>query len=134
MDKNKKNPFEVEHIWANVFDYHSDEFDHEYDFKQARNKLGGLILLPKDINQSYGPRKYEDKLPKYFSQNILARSLNIQCYDSNPSFLSYIRNSGLNFKPYSSFTKGDLIERQQLYYSLCNEIWNVDAFDVIAYE
>ncbi|MEI6568116.1 MAG: DUF262 domain-containing protein, partial [Verrucomicrobiota bacterium] len=37
-------PFEVEHIWADKFHEHRDEFDQERDFQELRNRLGGLIL------------------------------------------------------------------------------------------
>jgi hypothetical protein len=39
--------FEVEHIWANHADRHATEFPHEADFHEFRNRIGGLLLLPR---------------------------------------------------------------------------------------
>jgi hypothetical protein len=35
--------------------------------------------LPKPFNDSYGALPYEEKLPHYYAQNLLARSLHPQC-------------------------------------------------------
>jgi len=127
-----KNPFQVEHIWANKYEEHQDEFDQKTDFEHYRNSVGGLLLLPSDFNQSYGALPYEEKLPHYFGQNILAKTLNPQCYRSNPGFLSYIAKSGLPFRAHEHFKKADVIERQKLYQKICEEIWSLDGFDIIA--
>ena len=34
--------FEIEHIWANKFKDHEDEFDQEGDFQSWRNSIGAL--------------------------------------------------------------------------------------------
>src|SRR5438270_7920763 len=36
--------YEVEHIWANKFERHTDEFSNEHDFAEHRNRVGGLLL------------------------------------------------------------------------------------------
>jgi hypothetical protein len=41
----KKEPVEVEHIWANHFAQHTDEFSNEQDFQNARNSIGDLLVL-----------------------------------------------------------------------------------------
>ncbi|MGI8815666.1 MAG: hypothetical protein ACR2G2_10455 [Pseudonocardia sp.] len=41
---------EVEHIWANHAERHTDEFAHAADFAEYRNRIGGLLLLPKSFN------------------------------------------------------------------------------------
>ncbi|MBK7760321.1 MAG: DUF1524 domain-containing protein, partial [Deltaproteobacteria bacterium] len=46
--------YEVEHIWANRPERHSDEFPQSSDFQDVRNHIGGLLLLPKSFNASYG--------------------------------------------------------------------------------
>ena len=48
--------FEVEHIWANKFREHQDEFDQEHEFETCRNQIGGLVLLQRGTNQSYGAK------------------------------------------------------------------------------
>ncbi|HVA13584.1 MAG TPA: DUF1524 domain-containing protein, partial [Stellaceae bacterium] len=119
-----RNGYEIEHIWADKADRHTDEFSHPQDFGEYRNRIGDLLLLPKSFNASYGALPYEEKLAHYFSQNLLARSLNENCYQHNPGFLRFIEKSGLGFKPHSHFKRRDLDERQNLYLALAEFIWN----------
>lgn len=119
-----KNRFEIEHIWANHPERHKDEFSHEADFSEYRNRIGGLLLLPKSFNSSYGDLPYENKLEHYFGQNLLAKSLHPKCYDHNPGFINYLKMTGLPFKAYSEFKRADLDERQVLYQKIAEEIWD----------
>lgn len=128
VDRQQKKPFEVEHIWADKFDRHLDEFSNTHDFAEYRNRIGDLVLLPKDFNASYGDKPYGAKLPHYHGQNLLAASLNPLTYEHNPSFLNFINASGLPFKPYpDGFKKSDLEERQELYRQICEQVWHPDA-------
>lgn len=119
-----KHRFEVEHIWANHFSRHTDEFTHQTEFEEYRNHIGGLLLLPKTFNASYGDLEYEKKLEHYFGQNMLARSLHPRCYERNPGFLAFVERSRLPFKPHPRFRKADMDERQKLYTLLGQEIWS----------
>jgi hypothetical protein len=120
------NRFEVEHIWADHADRHTDEFDHPTDFSAFRNRFGGLLLVPKKFNASYGDLEYQDKLPHYLSQNLLARSLHPQCYERNPGFRQFIERTDLPFRPHEEFGKADLEERNTLYRMIAERIWNPD--------
>jgi hypothetical protein len=121
-----KSRYEVEHIWADHPERHTAEFSHPADFSEHRNRIGGLLLLPKSFNASYGDLTYADKLPHYNSQNLLARSLHPQCYDHNPGFLRFIELSGLPFIARVEFNKSDLENRSQLYRLIAERIWNPD--------
>jgi uncharacterized protein with ParB-like and HNH nuclease domain len=127
-----RKPFEIEHIWAeNKYEQYADEFDSEKDFLDYRNRIGGLLLLPRGFNQSFGSESYERKVDAYFGQNLLAKSLNERCYQKNPAFLEYIKRSGLPFKPYPiEFKKADLDERTELYRLICEEIWSPKRFNL----
>lgn len=116
--------YEVEHIWANHAERHTGEFAHTTDFAEFRNRIGGLLLLPKKFNASYGDLTYEDKLPHYLTQNLLARSLHTQCYEHNPGFAQFVERDGLFFKAHATFKKTDLEERGALYRQLAEKIWN----------
>jgi len=116
--------YEVEHIWANHPERHREEFSHSTDFQEYRNRIGGLLLLPKSFNASYGDLPYEEKREHYYSQNLLARSLHERAYEHNPGFLRYVRESSLPFRPLAHFRKEDLDARQKLYRQLAEEIWN----------
>lgn len=116
--------YEVEHIWAKHPERHTGDFPHQADFLEYRNRIGGLLLLPKSFNASYGDKTYEEKLPHYNSQNLLARSLHPQCYEHNPGFIRFMESNRLPFKPAEHFTKAELDERGVLYRLLAELIWN----------
>jgi len=122
-----KERYEIEHIWADHPERFMDEFAHPADFSEHRNLIGGLLLLPKSFNASYGDLTYEEKLPHYNSQNLLARSFHPQCYKHNPGFERFIKESGLPFKSYLHFKKSDLEDRCILYRMLAERIWNPDS-------
>jgi len=124
-----KNKYEIEHIWANHFERHLDEFGHEADFQEFRNRIGGLLILPKSFNASYSDKPYQEKLKHYFGQNLLAKSLNKDCYEHNPGFLRFIKESGLSFKPHAEFRKKDLEERSKLYQDIAEELWSPSRLD-----
>ncbi len=121
-----KNPYDIEHIWVDHYDRYSEEFESEEEFQRTRNMLGDLVLLPQDINRSLNDTTYAKKLPKYFGQNLLASSLNENCYENNPNFLRFAANYKLNFKPNTDFTKESIKERQKLYLDISKAIWNVE--------
>lgn len=116
--------YEVEHIWANHPERHLDEFSHEVDFAQHRNRIGDLLLLPKQHNASYNDEEYEKKRPRYFSQNLLAASLDPQTYEKNPGFNRFVNASGLRFRPYEEFNAKSIIERGELYREIAKLVWN----------
>lgn len=119
----KKNPYEVEHIWANHAERHKDEFDHPADFAEYRNRIGGLLLLPKKFNISYNDKTYTEKIKHYIKENLLAMTLHPLCYENNPDFVKFIKTQGLNFKPHEKFKKADLDVRQELYIALAKHTW-----------
>lgn len=131
ISKEIEKPFEIEHVWADKFDEHKDEFIQEREFEEYRNRIGALILIPEGFNQSYGDLPYEQKLAPYFGQNLLAKTLSTQCYENNPSFMKYKNESGIPFKSYEHFKKQDILERQKLYQKICEEIWDLKGFDEI---
>lgn len=119
-----KNGYEVEHIWADHPERHEDEFAHANDFADYRNHFGGLLLLPKSFNASYGDMPYAEKLEHYYGQNLLAQSLHTKAYDHNPGFRRFIEKSGLPFRAHPAFRKSDLEERQALYRQIAEQLWN----------
>jgi len=122
-----KDAYEIEHIWANHPERHTDEFAHPSEFSEYRNRVGDLLLLPKSFNASYGDLPYEEKLPHYYSQNLLAGSLNEQAYQLNPGFKRFVEQSGLPFAPQSEFKKANLDSRQDLYGLLAEMIWDPEV-------
>lgn len=125
LDRSRKHPFEVEHVWANHFERHTEEFESAYEFEEHRDRFGDLLLLPKDFNASFGDMPYAEKVEHYNAQNPLARSLHPMAYEKNPSFLALGERYGLEFKPYpTTFKKADVDERQVLYQALAEVVWD----------
>jgi len=122
--------FEIEHIWANKFEEHTDEFDQKNDFQQWRNSVGALILLPQGTNQSFNSDKYPDKLEHYIKENTYAQTLHPTYYSKNPNFLKSDIIQSLGFKPHQSFKKDDIGERQRLLQRICERLWTNEYFRV----
>ena len=122
----KRGPkgYEIEHVWANHPERHTDEFEHPSDFEEYRNRIGGLLLLPKSFNAAYGDLPYKKKREHYLKENLLAQSLHELAYERNPGFKRFIKESGLAFRPHSEFKKADLDERHILYQKLAERIWS----------
>ena len=118
-----KNSYEVEHIWAKDYTPHANEFD-EQEFDEYRDRIGGLLLLPKSVNASVGDKSYAEKRNVYSGQNLLAQSLHENAYLNKPGFRKFRDASGLDFKSHNEFNKKDLDERQELYLQLAEQIWN----------
>lgn len=127
-----KAPYEIEHILADHFERHQDEYESSSEFAEYRNWIGDLVLVPRGFNQSYSDLPYEKKLPYYLEQNLLVRSLHPQAYERNPGFKKFIEISGLPFKSHLEFKKVDIESRTHLYKLICEEIWTLDRFDQIA--
>lgn len=124
VERRGKKGYDVEHIWANHADRHKDEFEHAADFQDYRNRVGGLLLLPKAFNQSYGDLPYGDKLKHYRGQNVLAQTLCADTYEHNPGLKRFLEASDLDFHPHAAFKKADIEARSELYRKLAEMIWN----------
>ncbi len=124
VDRHAQDPYEVEHIWANHPERHTDEFDHPADFLEYRNRIGGLLLLPKSFNASYGDLPYAKKRGHYLKHNLLAQSLHEDAYERDPGFDAFVRSSGLLFRGHSEFRKADLEARQELFRCIAEEVWS----------
>ena len=121
-------PYEIEHIWSDHPEWHTDEFTDKSDFADARNTIGDLLLLPNGINQSLNDMEWKNKIPHYIKENILASSLCQELYNNNPSFNSFIKKNNLPFKEYTSseFKFDTIKERCILYQKLSELMWNKD--------
>jgi len=128
------NRYEVEHIWANHPERHKTDFEHPSVFLEYRNRIGGLLLLPKKFNSSFGDLPYVKKYKHYLKHNLLAQSLHPLCYERNPGFLKFVKDNNLPFKPYEVFEKENFDERQQLFLKLADLVWNPDRLEKIVYE
>lgn len=129
VNREIKNPYDIEHIICDHHDWFVTDYPEKETFDKHRNKFGGLLLLPMDKNRSLNDLTFDKKLPIYFGENLLAKSLNSDCYINNPQFKKFCDNEGLSFKAYSVFDKPALLERQELYEALVKKIWNVNQLE-----
>ena len=130
MNTQTKNPFEIEHIITDHYEWFTSEYSDQEEFRRWRNSFGALLLLHKSINASLNDSKYDYKLSKYCSneENIYTESLGDQAYQNNPKFKKFIADNGLGFKPYAQFGKAEITERIQLLVQLVNLVWNSEMF------
>jgi hypothetical protein len=117
--------FEIEHVLADRYDRHP-EYRSEDEFQRVRNRLGGLVLLPKGYNASFQDQPYEQKVEHYTGQNILARSLHPLCDQNNPGFLAFVSRTGLPFTAVKDFDQDAIESRQHLYRQISELIWSPD--------
>jgi hypothetical protein len=129
INREIKNPYDIEHIICDHHDWFVAEYPEKETFDRHRNKFGGLLLLPMDKNRSLNDLTFDKKLPIYFGENLLAKSLNSDCYQNNPQFKRFFEAENLKFKPYTTFDKKALLERQELYEELAKKIWGINKLD-----
>ena len=130
MNTQTKNPFEIEHIITDHYEWFTAEYSDQDDFKRWRNSIGALLLLHKSINASLNDAKYDYKLKKYCSNegNIYTESLGDLAYQNNPKFKKFILDNNLGFKSYASFGKNEITERIAVLIDLVKLVWNDDMF------
>ena len=134
LKRKGKGAFEIEHIWADKPERHVDEFASTSDFQDYRNRIGGLLLLPKLLNASYGAMTYAEKLPHYNAHNMLARAMGPPAYVNNPGLNALNEELGGIFKPYVTFKKADLDDRQEALRRLAERIWSPSRLSAILSE
>lgn len=122
------NGYHIEHILS-INDENKSYFIDEDDFNAKRNLLGGLLLLKGKNNLSSSNELFVDKLKTYSNGFILGHSLCEDFYHANKDFDSFnerlLKQTGVNFKPYSTFDENALTDRSKLIYELTKLIWEV---------
>jgi hypothetical protein len=132
VSQGRGRPFEIEHIWADKYERFADWFTHPSEFETERNRLGGLVLLQRGINQSLNDAPYENKRDAYAAHgaNLLARSLHPLAYQNNPAFADLIDRTGLAFRAIDAFGPTEQQERQALYIRIAEWVWNPSRLDL----
>lgn len=131
MNVQTRNPFEIEHIITDHYEWFTDEYATREEFRRWRNSIGALLLLHKSINASLNDARYGYKLAKYCSNegNIYTESLGALAYQNNPKFKRFIAEHDLPFKAYEQFGKAEITERVQLVVKLFRLVWNTKMFE-----
>ena len=123
VDRTVKNPFDIEHIMPNDFGLYKSQFMSREEFHSARSNIGGLLLLPADVNRSFQDKPFKDKAPHYAKENLYAASLTSGTYLHKPQFAAFQASTGISFTAYTDFGKSDLLERKSLVEKLVELVW-----------
>ena len=126
VDRTMKNPYDIEHIWADDFGPYADQFASQQEFQDLRNHVAGLVLLPADVNRSLQAKPFSAKAPHYAKQNLYAASLTDSTYQHQPQFTQFRQRTGLPFKPYTTFGRAQQEERRALVHAMVQWIWAPD--------
>lgn len=131
VDRTVKNSFDIEHIWANDYTPYQKEFDTVEEFREWRNHIAGLLLLPADVNRSFQDKPFNKKASHYAKQNLYAASLTAKAYEHQPRFLAFCKNQGLPFEPYKKFGQNEHNKRQDLVETLVHLIWSPERLNEV---
>jgi hypothetical protein len=124
VDRDVKNPFDIEHICADDFARYGGSFSSAQAFQEWRNHVASLVLLPADVNRSLQAKSFADKIPHYAKQNIYAASMEAGIYQHQPQFAAFRATNNLPFKPFTGFDKQEQLERLGLVKALVNLVWS----------
>lgn len=132
VDRELKNPFDIEHIWADDFSAVAAYFSDEMEFKEWRNHIASLLLLPADVNRSLQDKSFAYKRGHYAKQNFYAASLDANAYVHQPQFAQFAKQRKLPFKPFDEFTKMEQQERRELLSALVEMVWSPGRLEEVA--
>lgn len=133
IDRQQKNPFDIEHIWPDDFDRVSHQFNSSNEFHELRNHVASLVLLPQDVNRSLQAKPYEEKRSHYAKQNFYAASFDRSVYQHQPRFVDFAQSNALPFEPHDEFTKAEQQARCGLVEALVNLVWSPQRLREVAY-
>lgn len=132
MDRSAKNPYDIEHIFADDFGMYTGLFASEQEFDDVRDNVASLLLLPQDVNRSLQAKPFGDKRKIYAQQNFYAASLSDAIYEHQPQFRQFKEKHQLPFEAYADFTKVEQDKRSALLMRLVDEIWSPARLEVAA--
>ncbi|MBC9176151.1 DUF262 domain-containing protein [Pseudoroseomonas ludipueritiae] len=132
VDRAQKNPYDIEHIWAQQYTIHDGAFASQEECSQMRDTVPALLLLPADVNRSLQDKSYGEKVQKYATHHLYTASLTPSPYANQPQFSAFRTQRGLAFKPHPNFTKAEWAERQQLLAQLVELVWSPDRLRAYA--
>jgi uncharacterized protein with ParB-like and HNH nuclease domain len=124
VNREAKNPFDIEHIWPENYTAVKKLFATESEFLEWRNHVSSLLLLPADVNRSLQAKPFEKKREHYAKQNFYAASLDASSFQHQPQFLDYAAKNQLPFKPFECFTKSEQLARRELLAKLVGLVWS----------
>lgn len=132
MDRATKNPYDIEHIFADDFGKYAGMFANEQEFEDVRDNVASLLLLPQDVNRSLQDKPFTDKRKIYAQQNFYAASLSDAIYEHQPQFRQFKDKHQLPFESCADFTKVEQGKRGTLLMALAEAIWSPARLEAAA--
>jgi len=133
MDRTSKNPYDIEHIFADDFRKYAGEFTNEHEFEGIRDNVASLLLLPQDVNRSLQDKPFAAKRKIYAQQNFYAASLSDAIYDHQPQFRQFKDRHRLPFEACVDFTKVEHEKRSILLTDLVELVWSPTRLEAAAH-
>lgn len=124
VNREVKNPFDIEHIWADDFESVKTQYASEAEFVEWRHHVASLLLLPADVNRSLQDKPFEQKKAHYAKQNFYAASLDASIYQHQPQFKKFAEAHQLPFAAFDKFTKDEQLTRRELVAALVEQVWS----------
>jgi hypothetical protein len=130
--------FDIEHMLSGQYKDITDklagnnDFGGINEFRAARGQLGALILLTRGRNRSLQDKPYENKLPVYATECVLAQTLSASFYSNNPRVVSKLSELGLTLEPFEFVNQAVISKRLAAYKQISQRIWSLEAFDTFA--
>jgi uncharacterized protein with ParB-like and HNH nuclease domain len=124
VNREGKNTFDIEHIWADDFEAVRSLFASETEFAEWRDHVASLLLLPADVNRSLQAKPFSDKREHYARQNFYAASLDASAYQHQPQFQQFAISNALPFRPFETFTRNEQLSRRDLVSALVERVWS----------
>ncbi|EEZ8818015.1 DUF262 domain-containing protein [Escherichia coli O78] len=127
-DKGMKT-FDIEHVLREVIDdttmpSSAFGFSSDTEYKQKRNLIGGLILLPRSRNRSLNDKLYSEKKTVYSGENVLCQTLCANFYQNNPELVRFLSaNNDINLEEYVEFNANAITARGETYKNIALKIW-----------
>jgi uncharacterized protein with ParB-like and HNH nuclease domain len=134
VDREVKNPVDIEHIWADDFEAVKHQFASESEFVEWRNHVASLLLLPADVNRSLQARPFEKKRAHYAKQNFFAASLDASAYLHQPQFQQFAAEHTLPFEAFEHFGKDEQLSRRELIAALVERVWSPQRLQELAHD
>ncbi|THU41183.1 DUF262 domain-containing protein [Niastella caeni] len=117
------NGYHVEHILAHNLENLQAFNNDEEVFERERNRLGGLLLLRGNSNQSSGNESYGEKLKTYAQSLYWNATLHKDTYHSNIDLQALMNRHGLQIRAMDFFGPAELEERHKLLAQIVQIIW-----------
>jgi hypothetical protein len=98
--------------------------------QRKRNRISALVLVNAIENQRLADLPYAAKREHYQNMTRLARTFHPSFYDANARLR--LKQLGLEFRPYDSFSAADVDERQEVYIHLAELTWGLGRLPFVA--